>query len=316
MRRNSSEFWAKLRWKLYLPEYFYRPRQIVRRVRRQLANVTGTQTTRLPWGAEIHLTLPGLIPNSIWLKGTYDLVVTETIWRLIEPGEAALDVGANFGYLTSLMAVRCGTGGTVIAFEPQPQMYDELLTNSRLWQDSRMARVEIHQMAISSRIGQGTLAMPRSWTGNPGVAFVANDPTETVDIDTVSIDLKRLDDILPADFMIGLAKFDIEGHEFEAFMGANSILARHGIRDIVFEDSRESDSPAKGLLRKHGYTLFSLAKRFRGPLLCGTDGSGVSPRDDANFLATVAPARAISLMKPRGWMSLVERILNVKSVTL
>ncbi|MFZ1701851.1 MAG: FkbM family methyltransferase [Pyrinomonadaceae bacterium] len=306
MPRRSNEFWAKLRWKFYLPEYFYRPRQIVRRVRRQLAGVIGKQTARLPWGADVQIQLPGLIPNSIWLKGTYDIVAAETIWRLIKPGEAALDVGANFGYFTSLMAVRCGAGGSVIAFEPQPQMHDELLANSRLWKDSRMASVEIHQKAISSRSGQGTLAMPRLWAENPGVAFVADESPEASEMDSVRIELKKLDDTLSAELKIGVAKFDIEGHELEAFKGADSILARHAIRDIVFEDSRDADSPAKKLLRKHGYTLFSLAKRFRGPLLCGIDGSGVSPRDDANFMATVDPARVISLMKPRGWMSLVE----------
>lgn len=306
MPSDSNEFWAKLRWKFYLPEYFYRPRQIVRRARRQLAGAAGTQIARLPWGADIRVSLPGLIPNSIWLKGTYDLVAAETIWRLIEPGETALDVGANFGYFTSLMAVRCGSAGKVIAFEPQPRMHDELLANCALWSGAEMASVEIHKEALSSHSGEGTLAMPRSWAGNPGVAFVTEHPEDNADLETVKIELEKLDNILLAGVEIGVAKFDIEGHEFDAFTGASSVLGRHAIRDIVFEDSRDPHSPAKELLRSHGYTLFSLAKRFRGPLLCDIDGKGVSPRDDANFVATVDPGRVVSRMTPRGWASLIE----------
>lgn len=305
MPSDANQFWAKLRWKFYLPEYFYRPRQILRRIRRQRSGASGKQIARLPWGADIRVSLPGLIPNSIWLKGTYDLVAAETIWRLIEPGETALDVGANFGYFTSLMAVRCGAAGKVIAFEPQPRMHDELLANCELWKNGQMAAVETHKEALSSHSGEGTLAMPRSWAENPGVAFVADGPPDP-GLETVTIRLARLDDLLPSDARIGVAKFDIEGHEFEAFTGASGLLARRAIRDIVFEDSREPNSPAKELLRSHGYTVFSLAKRFRGPLLCDIDGKGVSPRDDANFVATVDPGRVVSRMTPRGWASLIE----------
>ena len=300
----TNGFWAKLRWKLTLPEYIFRPQQNLVRFRRKSAKLTGYQTTRLPWGVDIRLNLPGLIPNAIWFKGCYDIVMGETIWRLLDPGETVLDVGANFGYFTSLMAAQSGAGGRVIAFEPHPGMFDELRENCELWKHDHLAAIEIHQKALSSHPGTGTLVMPESWSDNPGVAFLANETSAANSTDTVEVEIGRLDDVIPLDTIIGVAKFDIEGHEPEAFSGAERLLSRHQIRDIIFEDLRVEDSPAKRILSDHGYSLFSLAKYFRGPRLCNIDGTGTSPRDDANFLATIDPARAVSRLDLRGWRTL------------
>ncbi len=254
---------------------------------------------RMPWGADLRIKLPELISNSIWIKGVYDIVVAETIWRLIDAGDIVLDVGANFGYLTSLMAVRAGKDGKVLAFEPHPMMFEELKTNIELWSNgSSTASIEARQTALSSANGVGNLVMPPSWEGNRGAAFVS---TDAVSENSVEIILERLDDVFDDDITINLAKFDVEGHEFEAFRGAERLLAAGTIRNIVFEDQRNTDSPAKAELLRHGYRLFSLAKRFRGPRLCNVDGSGTSPRDDPNFLATLDPDQAIARMKGRGW---------------
>lgn len=301
---NSNEFWAKLRWKLTLPEYIFRPGQNLTRLRRKRAAATGRQVASLPWGVDIQLQLPGLIPNSIWFKGCYDIVMAETLWRLLDPGETALDAGANFGYFTSLMAARTGKAGRVMAFEPHPTMFAELESNCGLWRDDHMGTIDIRQTALSSHAGSGTLVMPESWSDNPGVAFLANDASVLASPNAVEVELARLDDLVPRDETVGVAKFDIEGHEAEAFDGAGSLLGQHRIRDIIFEDIRSPNSPAKAILKKHGYSLFSLAKYLRGPRLCNIDGRGTSPRDDANFVATIDPDRAVRRMAPHGWTTL------------
>lgn len=43
-----------------------------------------------------------------------------------------MDVGANIGYFTLLMARQVGPGGRVIAFEPLPTVYSVLCENLRL----------------------------------------------------------------------------------------------------------------------------------------------------------------------------------------
>ena len=50
------------------------------------------------------------------MTGIYDLIVTEILWRLINKGEIAVDVGANIGYMTSLMAAKVASSGKVYSY--------------------------------------------------------------------------------------------------------------------------------------------------------------------------------------------------------
>lgn len=308
MNNRLAEFWLKLRWKLYLPEYLYRPSQILTRIRRKTSAHSNYEVAQLPWGSLLRIRLPELISNSIWFKGLFDIVSTETIWRLLDEGDTALDVGANIGYMTSLMAARVGKNGKVISFEPHPELFEELGRNVQLWRDSSEgATIEVRNSALSAKGGAAKLVMPPSWKGNRGAGFVSSQSTDVESENSLEIKLECLDDIFPDDRRIELAKFDVEGHEFEAFRGAERLLSLRMIRDIVFEDSMDTESPAKLELKRHGYTLFSLAKRFRGPKLCSVDRKGASPRDDPNFLATSDPDRAVRRLSSRGWEVLRRR---------
>ena len=53
------------------------------------------------------------VGRAIWRLGVYDLPVTELIWRLLDPGDSAFDVGANLVYMTGVMAARVGAQGQV-----------------------------------------------------------------------------------------------------------------------------------------------------------------------------------------------------------
>src|SRR5262245_44073637 len=47
-------------------------------------------------------------------------------------GAVFVDVGANHGYFTVLAAARVGSTGRVVAFEPNPVVFDQLRTHVRL----------------------------------------------------------------------------------------------------------------------------------------------------------------------------------------
>src|ERR687886_1998553 len=106
----------KLPLQLDKPEYFFRPTQLIQRLRQHLIHKTPSgefEKIRLPWGVDIRVRPTETIGSSICRLGVYDLTVSEVIWRLLEPGEQAVDVGANIGYMTSLMAARVGKTGNV-----------------------------------------------------------------------------------------------------------------------------------------------------------------------------------------------------------
>ncbi|WP_233247757.1 FkbM family methyltransferase [Caulobacter endophyticus] len=63
----------------------------------------------------------GLGPHLL-LDGYWEMWTTEAIARAVKPGMTVVDVGANLGYFTLLMADLVGAGGRVHAFEPNPQI--------------------------------------------------------------------------------------------------------------------------------------------------------------------------------------------------
>jgi hypothetical protein len=116
-----------------------------------------------------------------------------------------------------------------------------------------------------------------------------------------AVRLDRLDDLLEKDACVGVAKLDVEGHESAVLRGAEGLLRRRAIRDIIFEDFGCYPTEAMLLLERFGYKLFSLAKGLFGPRLCAADRTGARPWDEPNYLATLDPRRAIDRMLKRGW---------------
>src|SRR5579862_7266786 len=98
---------------LLKPEYLWRPSQIVRRLAFKPSN--DVIPLPLPWGCEISARSAEVIGRSIATQGVYDLPVTEAIMRLAEPGGASLDVGANIGYMSLVLARSVGPRGRVLA---------------------------------------------------------------------------------------------------------------------------------------------------------------------------------------------------------
>lgn len=102
------------------PEYLLRPSQFGRRIIEFLVPRTGIQAVSLPWDMDIWVDPEEAIGRAIVRAGVFELAVTETLWRLTDPGDLAVDVGANIGYMSSVLARRCGPAGSVRVFEPHP----------------------------------------------------------------------------------------------------------------------------------------------------------------------------------------------------
>jgi hypothetical protein len=61
------------------------------------------------------------------LDGFWEAWVTLAIARHLQPGSWCVDVGANYGYYTLLMAGACGPEGRVAACEPNPLLAETYL---------------------------------------------------------------------------------------------------------------------------------------------------------------------------------------------
>ncbi len=127
----NRSFWLK-------PEYLYRPRQVFSRLLKsyRVRTTAAFIETKLPWGLPIKFRPNTDTGNALLSFGISDLMTTETLWRLLDAGETAVDIGANIGYMTAVLGGRLMGGGTIYSFEAHPAIYEELRNNVQAWQVS------------------------------------------------------------------------------------------------------------------------------------------------------------------------------------
>src|SRR5687768_3646110 len=253
---------------LFKPEYCYRPRQILRRLGAG-APAAGTEFAEaaLPWRLPLRVRPAEHIGRCILQLGVFELLVSESVWRLVDPGETVADVGANIGYITSIMARRVGSGGAVWAFEPHPEVFKELEFNARQWAGPGVGTVRPVNAAVSDEPGRRHLNIPAAFSENRGLSTLeAGDghggETAGAGRITVPIDSVSLDGLFPNGEKIGLVKMDVEGHELSVLRGAGRLLAERRVRDWIFEAGSGYPSPVTEHLSRHGYTVFKLKKHF------------------------------------------------------
>ncbi len=252
------------------------------------------------------------VGRSLWRLGVYDLVTCELCWRLLDPGETAVDVGANIGVVTGLLARRAGPAGEVWGFEPHPDVRTELVRHVGLWQRTGLplAKIQTHGAALSDVAGEAALLEPRSFGGNHGTASLeavssGSDGTNVAIGRSFKVSTQTFDAVFPPDRRVGVFKIDVEGHEPQVFAGATGALAERRVRDIVFEEHHALPSPTSELLTAAGFILFFLGRTFWGPRLTApADRSSQPSWLPPDYLATLDPERALARCQNRGWQVL------------
>lgn len=280
---------------LLKPEYLCRPLNAWNRLFRRRPGPVELVT--LPWGLPLRVRTDETIGRQIWTLGVFELVESEVLWRLTQPGDRCVDVGANIGYTSSLLACRAGVTGSVDAYEPHPDLFVDGVANAGLWCGYGAARVEYQQVAISQKAGKATLRVPGGFTGNNGLSTLEGDGAG------IEVTSDTLDSRIGGDRGVGILKVDVEGHEYSVLAGAADSLERGMVRDIVYEDHRAYPSHAALALRSANYSVFRLDYSWWKPVLGDPERAPAKkrPLETPNFLATLDPGRAIARMKPSGW---------------
>ncbi|HEU5001804.1 MAG TPA: FkbM family methyltransferase [Actinomycetota bacterium] len=173
-----------------------------------------------------HLTGPasdqGVIGEIQRSGGAYQPQVMAALRRVLDPRSVVVDVGANIGVF-ALVLGRLVPGGTVFAFEPDPQNYAYLRANIAR---NRAANVVAEPLAVYDRAGEvAFVSVPERLSasfvspapGTNGSAQQVGNPVEAV----------RLDDYVAARGVrrIDLVMIDAEGAEFAVLRGARTTLA-------------------------------------------------------------------------------------------
>lgn len=150
--------------------------------------------------------------------------------RLVSADSIAIDVGANIGYHTAVLA---SVAKSVIAVEANPVTADLLRGTVALNGFHNVSVIEhaamdqpqaVEIFAPDEYLAAGAVARP-NWYDQPNFALWRRYPVEAVTLDSVSNDVIAVD----------LIRMDIEGCELAVLRGARELLSRSPNARIIME---------------------------------------------------------------------------------
>ncbi|MCO6357679.1 FkbM family methyltransferase [Roseivirga pacifica] len=148
----------------------------------------------------------------------------------ITPGQLVLDIGTHKGGYLYWIQKATGKNGQVVAFEPQPILYDYVKEAIDVF---GYKNVEFYHGGLSSQQGALDLFIPKAkGLTSPGATFEKREGRKG---HFIKVPIYQLDELLaerrqPVSFI----KMDVEGHELEVFKGADNILKKDRPK-LIFE---------------------------------------------------------------------------------
>jgi FkbM family methyltransferase len=198
--------------------------------------------------ATIRLDLFEMIQQNMFL-GMYE--PTQTAWfkQCLRPGDAFIDVGASFGYYTTLGASLVGPTGQVFAFEPSPvasQVLEEMIEASGLY------NVILTKAAVGRENDNIPLFLPTTRNLH-SPSILPSDP----EFSAIQVPLIALDQFSPFENVpkIKLVKIDVEGYEPDVLAGMGRLIKEKRIENIICEFN-------SGWLKRNSTTPEQLLERF------------------------------------------------------
>ncbi|MBP7063044.1 FkbM family methyltransferase [Ferrovibrio sp.] len=198
-----------------------------------------------------------LIPGSLYIRyrvwkelrrGERELALVPF---LVDPVRAALDVGANKGVWTWMLAQHCRQ---VFALEPNPKPF-------RVLQRCKPQNAEAWQVAASNATGTAELRIPLGRKGYSNQGGSLNAAKVGASYGSVSVPAKRLDDCgLPP---VGFIKIDVEGFEAEVLAGAADLIRRDRPVLVIEMEEAHTRKPIETMVAEVealGYAAYALRK--------------------------------------------------------
>ena len=201
--------------------------------------------------------------------GTYEPGVTEISNRYVKPDMSVVDIGANIGYFTMLMASLVDQSGLVVAVEPNPE-------NIKLLEASRRVNGFGQVLVIQAAAGRHTGLLALNVSHSNGMA---GDLPSNVDAIFAArpVPCFALDTILPQDRRINLVKIDTEGAELNALIGLSETIDRD--RPVIVSEFSPGMLPGISHCSGPEYLRYLIAKGYRIGVI-EHDGSETGFGDD------------------------------------
>lgn len=212
----------------------------------------------------------GLTPHLV-IDGYWEMWLTEALAETIKPGMTVVDIGANLGYFTILMADLVGPDGAVHAFEPNPELVSKLARSVSI--NGFYDTVTLHEQALGDSEALVRLIVPENEPKNGYLAEWEEGAAE------LQLQTRRFDsyvELLAADVI----KIDADTSELAIWRGLAGRLTNPRPLTIFLEFAAARYDDAGGFLDEliaHGFSLAEL-----------TLDDGILPTSKTAVLASVS----------------------------
>lgn len=186
--------------------------------------------------------------------GEYEDYIKDTFKKYISKNDTVLDIGANIGFHTLYFSELVGDTGKVIAFEPVPSTFNQLIKNISL---NRYHNITPLNIALSNR-NEDLFIHVNDADNNPGANNLFN-------LGDTKIECKKGDDIINEN-KIDFIKIDVEGYELYALEGLQRTIEKQKPK-IVFEFDKNYQLKTHtnpiaifDFLKQFNYTFFEIKR--------------------------------------------------------
>ncbi len=167
------------------------------------------------------------------IYGNHETNEKEIYKKYIKKGDVVLDVGANIGYDTLILAKLVGKNGRVFAFEPGPINFQLLEKNIKINEYNNVT-------LVNKAVSKDNKSIKLYLNETNGTGHKIDDISNLgVKLNRKSIDIEsiKLDDFLKNKKIkkIDFVKIDVEGSESEVIKGMNNIFKNNKSLKMILE---------------------------------------------------------------------------------
>ena len=207
-------------------------RRVIRRLTQPspLDEIRGSQTIVDFLGAKFFAGKGNKIEAKLLSTNGYDrqnLIVCE---RFIHPGDVCLDVGANIGIYSALMANWVGDAGSVHCFEPVSHIRRKLNLNLKI---NGVSNTIVNPIVLGGEAGVIPMNQIKEGAFRAGTSTLTqNESVEALgqnSFDRVDVEMRTVDSYIEDAGIkkVNFVKIDIEGYEINFLSGASRLLSHH-----------------------------------------------------------------------------------------
>lgn len=159
----------------------------------------------------------------------YETTTATLIKKVFKSGMNVINIGANIGFFTLLLAKQVGTKGRVFAFEPSHKTSKILKKNI---EENKYENVKIIVQAVSNTTGFSDMWTGKSSTHN----YVSSELSKDTNLHREKIKTITIDEFfVKDDFRIDFIVMDAEGSEKSILEGARKTIMKNKDLEIITE---------------------------------------------------------------------------------